>query len=189
MKLKLGYSLIAFFVVLFFSNVIAQHEHHGQQAAAKAEMMMPNKAVAVLTPTQGNTANGVITFTKVEGGVRVVVNLSNVPPGDHGFHIHEFGDCSAVDGTSAGGHFNPTKMVHAGPSAEKRHVGDLGNVTANAEGKVALDYVDKHLAFSGANSIIGRGLILHAQADDLKTQPTGAAGGRIACGVVGMAKE
>ena len=187
MKFQRNHGMIALFAAsLWITNACAQHEQH---AMAKAETASPNKAVAVLAPTQGNTASGVVTFTKVEGGVRVVANLSNVPAGDHGFHIHEFGDCSAVDGTSAGGHFNPTKMEHAGPSAEKRHVGDLGNVTANAEGKVALDYVDKHLAFSGANSIIGRGLILHAQADDLKTQPTGAAGGRIACGVIGMAKE
>lgn len=172
---------------LWFTHACAQHEHH--QTMSKPEMAAPGKAVAVLTATQGNTASGVVTFTKVEGGVRVVVNLVNVPAGDHGFHIHEYGDCSAPDGTAAGGHFNPTKMDHAGPMAEKRHVGDLGNVTANAEGKVTLDYVDKHLAFMGANSIIGRGLILHAQPDDLKTQPTGAAGGRIACGVIGVAKE
>lgn len=185
MKFNRNHGMLALFAAsLWITNACAQHEQH-----AKAEMTSPNKAVAVLAPTQGNTASGVVTFTKVEGGVRVVANLSNVPAGEHGFHVHEFGDCSAVDGTSAGGHFNPTKMEHAGPSAEKRHVGDLGNVTANAEGKVTLDYVDKHLTFSGANAIIGRGLILHAQPDDLKTQPTGAAGGRIACGVIGVAKE
>ena len=185
MKSKRNHGMIALFAAsLWITSACAQHEQH-----AKAEMMAANKAVAVLSPTQGNTASGVITFTKVEGGVRVVANLSNVPAGDHGFHIHEFGDCSATDGTSAGGHFNPTKMDHAAPTAEKRHVGDLGNVTATAEGKVTLDYVDKHLAFSGANSIVGRGLILHAQPDDLKTQPTGAAGARIACGVIGVAKE
>ncbi len=190
MKLKLSQTLVAcVLAIMWLSNAGAQHEHHGQQAAAKMEMLSPNKAVAVLVPTQGNTASGVVTFTKVEGGVRVVANISNVPTGDHGFHIHEFGDCSAPDGTSAGGHFNPTKMEHAGPAAEKRHVGDLGNVTANADGKVMLDYVDQHLAFAGPNSLIGRGLILHAQPDDLKTQPTGAAGGRIACGVIGVAKE
>jgi Cu-Zn family superoxide dismutase len=146
------------------------------------------KAVAVLSPTAGNTASGVVTFTKEAGGVRVVANITGVPAGDHGFHVHEFGDCSAPDGTAAGGHFNPTGMSHAGPTAEQRHVGDLGNVTADDQGSVALDYVDTHLAFSGANSIIGRGLILHANPDDLASQPTGNAGGRIACGVIGVAK-
>ncbi len=174
---------------VWITSACAQHEHHAQaQSMPKSEMAV-NKAVAVLVPTQGNTASGVVTFTKVDGGVHVVANLVNVPAGDHGFHIHEFGDCSSADGTAAGGHFNPTKMDHAGPMAEKRHVGDLGNVTASAEGKVQLDYVDKHLAFMGPTSILGRGLILHAQPDDLKTQPTGAAGGRIACGVIGVAKE
>ncbi|NUO82963.1 superoxide dismutase family protein [candidate division KSB1 bacterium] len=175
---------------VWITNACAQHEHNAQtQSMPKTEMMSIHKAVAVLTPTQGNTASGVVTFTKVDGGVRVSANLMNVPVGDHGFHIHEFGDCSSADGVAAGGHFNPTKMDHAGPTAEKRHVGDLGNVTANAEGKVQLDYVDQHLAFAGPNSILGRGLILHAQPDDLKTQPTGAAGARIACGVIGIAKE
>ncbi len=191
MKRNFGRGVFALFAAgVWITNACAQHEHNAQaQSMPKTELMSIHKAVAVLTPTQGNTASGVVTFTKVEGGVRVVVNLTNVPPGDHGFHIHEFGDCSAADGTSAGGHFNPTKMDHAGPMAEKRHIGDLGNVTANAEGKAQLDYVDQHLAFAGPNSILGRGLILHAQPDDLKTQPTGAAGARIACGVIGIAKE
>ncbi len=157
--------------------------------AHAAKDMVVTKAVVVLHPTQGNTAQGVVTFTKEEGGIRVVAKLSGVPKGEHGFHIHEFGDCSAADGTSAGGHFNPTNMQHAGPMADKRHVGDLGNVTADDEGSVALDYVDKHLAFVGPSSIIGHAVILHANADDLTTQPTGNAGGRIACGVIGVAKQ
>jgi Cu-Zn family superoxide dismutase len=147
-----------------------------------------NKAVVVLHPTQGNKAQGIVTFTQEEGGVRVVAKLTDVPKGVHGFHIHEFGDCSSTDGTSAGGHFNPTGMAHAGPSAEKRHVGDLGNITADDQGNAQLDYLDKQLAFSGANSIIGHAVILHANPDDFTTQPTGNAGGRIACGVIGVAK-
>lgn len=160
----------------------------GPQGAMPHEMSI-NKAVAVLHPTEGNTAYGVVTFTKEEGGVRVAANLSGVPAGAHGFHVHEYGDCSSMDGTSAGGHFNPEGMPHAGPDAAKRHVGDLGNITADETGNAQLDYLDTHLTFSGANSIIGRGLILHAQPDDLTSQPTGAAGARIACGVIGVAKE
>ncbi len=146
------------------------------------------KAVAVLYPTQGNTAQGVVTFTKEDGGLHVVAKLTGVPKGEHGFHIHEFGDCTAADGASAGGHFNPTAMQHAAPTADKRHVGDLGNVTADDQGNVSLDYVDKHLAFMGPNSIIGHAVILHANPDDFTTQPTGNAGGRIACGVIGVGK-
>jgi Cu-Zn family superoxide dismutase len=147
------------------------------------------KAVAVLHPTAGNNVQGIVTFTEAENGVRVVAKLTGVPAGKHGFHIHEYGDCSAPDATSAGGHFNPTGMAHAGPTSEKRHVGDLGNILADEQGNAQLDYLDSHLTMNGANSIIGRGLILHAQPDDFTTQPTGAAGARIACGVIGVAKE
>lgn len=160
---------------------------HAGMAHAAMDMVI-NKAVVVLYPTQGNTAAGVVTFTKEEGGIRVVAKLTGVPKGEHGFHIHEFGDCSAADGTSAGGHFNPTAMQHAGPMADKRHVGDLGNITADEQSNVSLDYVDKHLAFMGPSSIIGHAVILHANPDDFTTQPTGNAGGRIACGVIGVAK-
>lgn len=142
------------------------------------------KAVATLKATTGNTANGTVTFAVEEGGVRVVAHLEGMPEGDHGFHIHEFGDCSSGDGKSAGGHFNPEGMPHAGPSAEKRHVGDLGNISANASGVAHAEFVDKHLTFEGVNSIIGKGVILHAGADDLTSQPTGAAGARLACGVI-----
>ena len=89
----------------------------------------PNKAVAVLSPASGSAVKGTVTFTKVEGGVKVVADLEGLTPGDHGFHIHQFGDCSAPDATSAGGHFNPHGAPHAGPTAEIRHAGDLGNIT------------------------------------------------------------
>lgn len=147
-----------------------------------------HKAVAVLHPTAGNKAQGTVTFTQEEGGVRVVAEITGVPPGAHGFHIHEFGDCSAADATSAGGHFNPDNMAHGAQDAKTRHVGDLGNVTADAEGKVTLNLLDKRMSLSGLHTIVGRGLILHANPDDFTTQPTGNAGGRIACGVIGVAK-
>ncbi|MDZ7359510.1 MAG: superoxide dismutase family protein [candidate division KSB1 bacterium] len=164
-------------------------QEHPQEHPKEHPRMKIAKAVAVLNPTQGNKAQGVVTFTQEEGGVRVVAKLTGVPKGAHGFHIHEFGDCSAPDATSAGGHFNPTGMVHAGPTAEKRHIGDLGNITADDKGNATLDYVDKHLTMSGAHSIIGYAVILHANPDDFTTQPTGNAGGRIACGVIGVAKQ
>jgi Cu-Zn family superoxide dismutase len=141
-------------------------------------------AVAHMSPTEGNEASGTVTFTEVEGGIRVVAHFENVPEGEHGFHIHEFGDCSAPDGTSAGGHFNPGGMKHSSPDSSMRHVGDLGNIAANADGIAEKEMVDSMLTFDGDHSILGKGVILHADADDLMTQPTGAAGARIACGVV-----
>ena len=148
----------------------------------------PTKAIAVLHPTKGSKVHGTVTFTKVENGVRVHAHISGLTPGKHGFHIHEFGDCSSPDAKSAGGHFNPGKSEHAGPHSAKRHVGDLGNIEADANGEVDLDVVDDQIAFHGMNSIIGRGLIVHEKADNFKTQPTGDAGGRVACAVIGVAK-
>lgn len=147
-----------------------------------------SKAVAVLNPTKGSSVSGIVTFEAAQGGVRVVAHISGLSPGKHGFHIHEFGDCSSENGLSAGGHFNPTSMPHSMPASEKRHIGDLGNIIAGADGKADLDYVDPMIAFTGENSIIGRGVIVHEKEDDLKTQPTGDAGGRLACGVVGVKK-
>jgi Cu-Zn family superoxide dismutase len=146
------------------------------------------RAVAVLSPTEGNAAAGTVVFTKSKGGVRVSVSLTGLPPGPHGFHIHEFGDCSARDGSSAGGHFNPAGHKHAGRQEAERHAGDLGNVEAGPDGKVTHEFVDAHLRLEGLTGIAGRSVIVHAQADDLQTQPAGNAGGRLACGVVGIVR-
>jgi Cu-Zn family superoxide dismutase len=151
--------------------------------------MSVSQAVAVLSPTDGNEARGVVTFTRTDAGVTIVADMVGLEPGPHGFHIHEFGDCSAADGTSAGGHFNPEGTDHAGPDHSVRHVGDLGNITADEDGTAHHELTDAHIAFSGPHSIIGRGVIIHAGEDDLTSQPTGAAGARVACGVVGVARQ
>lgn len=171
---------------LFLSVVMLSVLILARPAAASDE---PARAAAILQPTVGNTAKGMVTFTKAADGVRVVADLEGLTPGDHGFHIHAFGDCSSGDGTSAGGHFNPSSAAHAAPTAAAghRHTGDLGNITAGADGKAHLDYVDSLLAFAGEHSILGRGVIVHADRDDFTTQPTGAAGARVACGVIGVA--
>ncbi len=148
----------------------------------------PTKAVAVLSPTKDSTVKGVLTFTKAASGVSVSGEIGGLKPGTHGFHIHEFGDCTAADGASAGGHFNPMTQPHAAPTEEHRHVGDLGNIEAGADGVAKIAVTDSKLALEGDASILGRGVIVHTNADDLKTQPTGNAGGRLACGVVGVAK-
>jgi len=146
-------------------------------------------AIAVLHPTEGHKVAGTVRFTAVPEGVRVHVRLEGLTPGEHGFHIHELGDCSKADGTSAGGHYNPTGAPHAGREAKVRHVGDLGNVTANAAGVVDTEFVDSVIALHGPHSIIGRGVIVHAGRDDLTSQPSGAAGARVACGVVGITES
>jgi Cu-Zn family superoxide dismutase len=146
------------------------------------------KAIAVLHPTANSKVMGTVTFTKSGDDVKVVADITGLTPGKHGFHIHEFGDCSAPDASSAGGHFNPTTHHHAGPDVPDRHAGDMGNIEADASGKAHLELTDNAMKLSGDQSIIGRGVIVHEKADDLKTQPTGDSGGRLACGVIGVAK-
>jgi Cu-Zn family superoxide dismutase len=153
-----------------------------------APAAQPSRAVAVMHPTAGNNVRGIVTFTKVGTGISIVADIEGLTPGVHGFHVHEYGDCSAADGASAGGHFNPMGMPHDSPEAMKRHAGDLGNITAGADGKAHLERTDSMISFSGVHNVIGRGLIVHAAPDDFKTQPTGNAGGRVACGVIGIAK-
>ena len=168
----------------------AQGEHMGHSAAAQSQdSAHTTKAVAVLYPTHGSSVSGTVTFVKEPAGVRVTAHITGLTPGNHGFHIHEFGDCSAPDAASAGSHFNPSGSPHAGPDADARHAGDLGNIVADSTGVAHYERLDAHMSFTGPNSIIGRGVIVHEKADDLTTQPTGAAGGRVACGVIGVAKS
>ncbi|RPI73967.1 MAG: superoxide dismutase family protein [Ignavibacteriales bacterium] len=146
------------------------------------------RAVCVLHPTEGNEVKGLITFTKEGENIKVVAHIQNLPPGSHGFHIHEFGDCSAPDAASAGSHFNPANTQHGARTDSTRHAGDFGNIEADENGNAHLEFTDSFIAFTGNNSIIGKGVIVHEKADDFKTQPTGDAGGRLACGVIGISK-
>lgn len=146
------------------------------------------KAIAVLQPTAGSSVAGTVTFTSSGDEVKMVADITGLKPGKHGFHVHEFGDCSSPDGKAAGGHFNPTNHQHGAPDAADRHAGDLGNIEADASGKAHVEMSDKMLKLSGNDSIVGHSVIVHEKADDLKTQPTGDSGGRVACGVIGVAK-
>lgn len=142
-------------------------------------------AMATLSPTSGSTAGGTVTLTQLgDGSVRVTVNLTGVPPGTHGFHIHDKGDCGD-NGNAAGGHFNPASTNHGAPSADPHHAGDFGNVTADEAGNVKTQFTTRSVTVeAGPSSAVGHAVILHANPDDLVTQPTGNAGGRIACGIV-----
>lgn len=153
------------------------------------EAQVIERAVAVLYPTQNSNAKGTITFTKTGDGIRVKGEITGLSPGKHGFHVHEFGDATSSDGKSAGGHFNPKGEDHGAPDAKHRHAGDFGNVEAGKDGIAKVDFVDAQISFVGANSILGRGLVVHAKPDDLKSQPSGDAGDRVAVGVIGAAKN
>ncbi|MEP6937094.1 MAG: superoxide dismutase family protein [Chthoniobacterales bacterium] len=158
-------------------------------AGASAFAGDSTKAIAVLHPTTGSNVAGTVTFTASGDQVKVVADITGLTSGKHGFHIHEFGDCSDPKAASAGGHFNPANHQHGAPDASDRHAGDLGNIEADASGKAHLDLTDKVMKLTGSDSIIGHAVIVHEKADDLKTQPTGDAGGRLACGVIGVAKQ
>ena len=144
------------------------------------------RATAALQPTKGNKAFGEATFEQAGDKVRVIVFAQGLrPDAEHGFHIHEAGDCSSGDGMSAKGHFNPHGKPHGDPKSAERHAGDLPSLKAAKDGRARLDVtVDAITLGAGAASIVGRGLIIHADPDDYKTQPTGNAGARLACGVI-----
>ena len=151
-----------------------------------AQAQEVTKAAAQLEPKSGSQVTGMVTFTKVGDEIQVVADIQNLKPGKHGIHIHEKGDCSAADAASAGAHFNPTQKHHGGPMNLDHHTGDLGNIEADASGKAHLDWKGK-LSFTGKDSIIGRSVVVHEKEDDLKTDPSGNSGARVACGAINAA--
>ena len=146
----------------------------------------PASAKATIESKSGSKATGRAVFTELpSGGVKVEVWIENAAPGSHGLHLHEKGDCSAADASSAGPHFNAAGNPHAGPAEKARHNGDLGNIEVGADGKGHLEVTSDLLTVKpGPNSVVGKSVVFHEKADDLKTQPSGNAGGRFGCGVV-----
>ena len=143
---------------------------------------------STLAAKSGSSVAGDIKLYQTKQGmIMAKLNISGLKPNSkHGFHIHENGDCSSADGKSAGGHFAPEGHSHAGPEAEKRHLGDLGNVSADENGQVKAEIEIPRASLKEADkfSILNRAFVLHAGSDDLKSQPSGAAGKRIACAVI-----
>lgn len=179
--------LSALSIVLFLLVSCADHEQETHTAADFPDF---EELVAVIHPTEGNEAYGTVRFIPDPNGIRVVAEVHGLDPESaHGFHIHEFGDCTAPDATSAGGHFNPHDQPHGGPDDYERHAGDLGNLQSDANGTAELDFVDPVLSFDGFDSILGRGVVVHEGEDDLESQPVGDAGARIGCGVIGVAQS
>jgi len=172
----------------------SEADHHAESAAVEVPAPHPladlTEAVAVVHPTTGNAAHGWMRFTQTADGMHVTGEIQGLKPNaKHAFHIHEFGDCTSGDGKSAGSHYNPEGHPHAGPDASMRHAGDLGNLEADASGVAHYDRTIAGLTVGGVNNpVIGRSVIIHAGEDDFATQPTGNAGDRIGCGVIGVAK-
>lgn len=157
--------------------------------AADAAAAAAGQATATLEARSKSNAKGTVTFHEMGDGVHVVVNVEGLTPGEHAFHVHEKGDCSAPDAKSAGEHFDPTKQPHGAPDAAAHHAGDFGNLVADADGKAKKEIHMKGITIAdGPTSIVGKAFIVHEKADDFKTQPHGNAGGRVACGVIERAK-
>lgn len=159
----------------------------GEASAGSAAVLNSNQRglVVDMQPTNGNEAQGQIVLTEAAGaGLNIEIELTGLSPGKHGFHVHERGDCSAPDGASAGSHFNPENLPHGGPRDERQHAGDLGNLEVDPLGKARASITTSQLSLDGPSSVRGRAFIVHRDADDLKSQPSGAAGARVACGVI-----
>ncbi|KAA5541114.1 superoxide dismutase family protein [Roseiconus nitratireducens] len=159
------------------TNLRAQDEHHEHGAGE-----LPTLGIAVITPTKGNKVRGTLRLMQKGDELRIRGRISNLTPGEHGFHIHQFGDERGTDGTATGGHFNPDGHQHGAPGSTS-HAGDLGNITADAEGVAKVDVVTSGTKL---HFILGRAFVVHAGKDDLASQPSGAAGARVATGVIGI---
>jgi Cu-Zn family superoxide dismutase len=153
---------------------------------------LPHSASAAMAPTRGHTANGALAVSADPGGIRIGGAVQGLPPdGEFGFHVHERGDCSAPDASSAGEHFNPTNQQHGHPESEMRHAGDMLNLKSNAEGIAQVDLVIDGVSLHDGQptDVLGKALVIHAKPDDYKSQPSGDSGDRIACGVITVQPE
>lgn len=161
-----------------FVGAAIGHENH-------ADLGTIALATAKLGPLAGSGVSGVVTFRTVEKGVEVTIEAIGLSPGAHGFHVHEWGDCSAPDGSSAGEHFNPDGTEHGAPTGAHCHAGDFGNLVADASGHGVVRFVTHQISLGGgANCVLGRSVILHEREDDTVTAKTGNSGKRIACAVI-----
>jgi Cu-Zn family superoxide dismutase len=177
---KLGMVTLALLLPVAFLSA-AEAEQQDKQMGVR-------KAVCVLHPTKGSEVHGTIWFIQQGDEIEISGEIMGLKPGMHAFHVHEFGDCTSGDGMATGPHFNPDAKPHGGPHTGARHVGDLGNIKADEKGTAKVQIRDREVKLSGPHSVLGRALIVHADPDDLKSQPAGNAGARIACGVIGIAK-
>ena len=182
-RMSVGVSLI---LLVVFAVACGQDMPQAAQETTEQEVQQaPQSASVNLQSTEGNNASGTVNLMPMGDGVHFMGDITGLPAGTHGFHIHETGDCSAPDATSAGGHFNPGSTNHGAPDAAEHHAGDLGNIEADASGNASVNIMANGVTLGpGANSIMGKGVIVHAAADDFQTQPTGNAGARLACGVI-----
>jgi Cu-Zn family superoxide dismutase len=181
---------------LLGAGCVNNHPHHDGAASSSSIIRAADmgadvkEAIAMVHGTEGNEkVMGIVKFTDTGSGVKVVADIDGLAPNtEHGFHIHEFGDCSDMaKAMSAGGHYNPEKHEHGKPGEAMSHVGDMGNLKADDKGHAHGEVMLPAATITGKNAILGRGVIVHEKVDNF-SQPVGAAGGRIGCGVIGVAQ-
>lgn len=160
------------------------------QNAGKVAVVQIKPSKAATTRPSLNNVNGTVTFTEMGDKVKVTAHITGLTPNaQHGFHIHENGNINSDDLMSTGGHYNPDRHIHGGPTTSPVHAGDFGNIKADATGMAMFDLTVDNISVGGAkNDIVGKAVIVHAGPDDLKTQPSGNAGARIAGGVIELKK-
>jgi len=173
-------------VLVLVLAACAEHKAPVGEPAAASKPSSGPRAVASLAPKSGSDVKGRAVFEAAGGKVTLVLTVSGLTPGEHAFHLHEKGDCSAEDATSAGGHWNPTTEPHGKWGTHPFHRGDVANLVAGADGKATLTFTTDLWSVGGdpSRDVVGHALIIHAKPDDFTTQPTGAAGGRVACGLI-----
>jgi Cu-Zn family superoxide dismutase len=191
--MKMQSNLAGILAVVAFATMPLWQSHAAEEVTDEAMSSAPvivdaTELIAVLSPTEGNQAAGVVTFKSAgKGKVEVKANLTGLTPNSkHAIHIHQYGDLTSKDGKSAGDHYNPLGHQHALPDVKVRHAGDFGNLDTDANGNATLRLVVDNISLAGRLSpIIGRGVVVHAKVDD-GSQPSGNAGDRIAVGVIGV---
>lgn len=184
-----GLVCMALFLTLSSCNTGTQQADEGESESTEQQAQAEERtAKATMEPASGSNVSGEVTFTQEdEGKVRIEVSVQNLPPGEHAVHLHENGDCSAADASSAGGHWNPTMKPHGkrGDGTDF-HKGDIDNMNVGDDGKGTLSMTIDGWSIGGPDStnIVGKSVIIHDNADDFTSQPSGNAGGRISCGVI-----
>ena len=182
---------VAFALVAGCDSMPWNKDKKKQDSSTPTAVANLQTAKAASTQPSWGTPTGTVTFTQVaDNKVKAAYNITGLAPGKHGFHIHEKGDLSAADFSSAGPHFNPMKKHHDGTTGDERHAGDLGNVEADKSGNAKGDVTVEGLTIGGgaASDIVGRSIVVHQKEDDLKTDPSGNSGGRVAAGVIEQKK-
>lgn len=182
--------LVSFLLIVVSSMVGCQAETPSEEAQepsqSAAQMEEEQTAVAEIAPKSGSTLTGRAVFTESNGEIQLEVTIENAEPGPHAVHIHEIGDCSAEDASSAGGHWNPTGEDHGKWGVPPFHLGDIGNIEVGEDGTGTLTMSTDRWSLGGGpeTDVVGKALVVHSGADDFTSQPSGAAGDRIGCGVI-----